>query len=139
MREFNYGMMVELPTDFDTALDEVTSRLSDEGFGVLTEIDVKSTLKKKLDVDFPRYRILGACNPKLAYEAMTAEPNIGLLLPCNVVVSEIDEDHTRVTAMDPQPVLALVDNQAVEPIAKTVRMKMQSVLANLEQAVKARG
>ena len=139
MREFNYGMTVELPTDFDTALSGVTAALSEEGFGVLSDINVQSTLKEKLDVDFRRYRILGACNPKLAYETLMVEPNIGVLLPCNVIVSEIDQDHTRVAAMDPQAVMALVDNEAVAPIAKTVRMKMRNVLANLKQEIAAKG
>src|SRR5512140_1968345 len=103
----NLGLTVKLHTDFDTALQKVTDALKAEGFGVLTEIDVKATLKKKLDVDFRPYKILGACNPPLAYRALSAAPEVGLLLPCNVTVAQAD-DGIEVSIIDPLGMMGFV-------------------------------
>lgn len=127
--KFGFGKPVDL--GFDEALDTVTEELGKEGFGVLTEIDVQATLKKKLGEDMPPYRILGACNPPLAHQAITAVPEIGLLLPCNVLVREDDEGKVHVSFMDPGSVLGLVDNPAVEPLAAQVKEKLERVLAAL--------
>jgi uncharacterized protein (DUF302 family) len=124
-----YGYTKSLgDTDFDSALERVTAALKEEGFGVLTEIDVKKTLKAKIDVDFRRYMILGACNPVLAHQAITAVPDIGLLLPCNVLVRQEEDGRVRVDFMDPLAVLGLVDDARVEPLAGQVRAKLEKVL-----------
>ena len=115
---------------FDEAIKRVTEELAKEGFGVLTEIDVKATLKKKLDIDVAPYRILGACNPQFAHQAMQLEPQIGALLPCNVVV-RVENDKTRVEIMDPQAVLQLVERPEIEGIAAEVRQRLERVLASL--------
>lgn len=127
----NFGFGKKVSTDFDTTIDKVTAALDKEGFGILTEIDVSATLKKKLDVDMPRYRILGACNPPLAHQAVSAVPEIGLLLPCNVLVREDDAGDVHVSFMDPQSVLGLVDNPDVEPLANQVREKLEQAMAQL--------
>ena len=119
----------------DASLDEVDTRtrsaLADAGFGVLTEINVQATMKAKLDKDIPAYKILGACNPALAFQAIGAVPDIGLLLPCNVLVREDDEGGVSVSFMDPQSVLALVGDPGVEPLAGEVKTRLQRVLAAL--------
>jgi uncharacterized protein (DUF302 family) len=115
---------------FDDAIARVTDELKKEGFGVLTEIDVQATLKKKLDVDFRRYRILGACNPPFAHQALLNEEHIGLMLPCNVVVQE-KADGVEVSAVDPQATMASVKNEKLAGIAAEVREKLQRVLRNL--------
>lgn len=127
--KFGFGKPVDL--SFDEAIETVTEELGKEGFGVLTEIDVQATLKKKLGEDMRPYRILGACNPPLAHQAITAVPEIGLLLPCNVLVREDDEGKVHVSFMDPGSVLGLVDNPDVEPLAAQVREKLERVLAAL--------
>lgn len=129
--ETKFGFGKKVSTDFDTTIDKVTSALDKEGFGILTEIDVSATLKKKLDVDMPRYRILGACNPPLAHQAVSAVPEIGLLLPCNVLVREDEAGDVHVSFMDPQSVLGLVDNADVEPLAHKVREKLEQAMAEL--------
>ena len=127
-----YGLTKRLPgTTYLDAIPRVKEALTTEGFGVLTEIDVKATLKKKIDVDFRPYIILGACNPGLAHLALKAEPGIGLLLPCNVVVSQEDDGTTMVSAIDPTKMFQIVGRPEVEPLAKEVRERLQRVLALL--------
>jgi uncharacterized protein (DUF302 family) len=122
-----YGFGKRVNCSFDEAVEKVTEELSKEGFGVLTEIDVKATLKKKIDVDRPPYKILGACNPVLANQALGAEPQIGLLLPCNVVVREDDEGGINVEFMDPSAVMTLVEREGIEQLASEVRERLQRV------------
>lgn len=124
-----YGFGKTVPMDFERAIDVVTEALKQEGFGVLTDIDVQATLKQKLGEDMPPYRILGACNPPLAHRALTAEPSIGLLLPCNVVVRQEDNGTVHVEFMDPAAVLDLVDKPAVHALAQDVRQRLDRVLA----------
>ena len=124
-----YGFAVTVPTQFERALDLVRTELAVEGFGVLSEIDISATLKKKLNVDFAPYVILGACNPPLAYRALGAERDLGLLLPCNVVVYAGDvPGEVVVAAMDPEAALALTDNPDVTEVAREVRVRLQRVL-----------
>jgi len=124
-----YALVRDLPDKgYDEVVARVTELLAGEGFGVLTEIDVQATLKKKLDVDVKRYVILGACNPPLAHRALTAEPDIGVLLPCNVCVSERDGGGTRVAAMNPVAAFDLIGNPGVAPIADDVRGRLQRVI-----------
>ncbi len=120
------GLTVKLHTDYETALQKVTDALKAEGFGVLTEIDVKATLKKKLDVDFRPYKILGACNPPLAYRALTAAPEIGLLLPCNVTVAQVD-DGIEVGIIDPLGMMGFVQHPDLEPVAEEARQRLERV------------
>jgi len=127
-----YGFGVKVNCGFEEAIEKVTEALKTEGFGVLTEIDVKATLKKKLDVDRKPYTILGACNPVLANQAINAEPDIGLLLPCNVLVREEDNGDTKVMFMDPAAVLTLVDAPEVQTLANEVRSKLERVQALLK-------
>ncbi len=125
----SYGMTRELPqTSYAEAIEKVTAALKEQGFGILTEIDVQATLKTKLDVDVPPYIILGACNPPFAHQALQAEPGIGLLLPCNVVVAERDEGGAVVSAIDPVKAFSLVDREDVAPVAEQVRQKLQAAL-----------
>ena len=127
-----FGIRKELRTTYDEALLHVSEALKSEGFGVLTEIDVRSTLKQKLGVDFRRYKILGACNPPLAHEALQAELEIGLMLPCNVVVYEDDDQHAVVLAIDPTKTLAATDNPKLAALAESVKAKLTRALARLE-------
>jgi uncharacterized protein (DUF302 family) len=117
---------------FNDALEKVTAALKREGFGVLTQIDVKETLKKKLDVDFRRYVILGACNPPLAHKALTADPQIGLLLPCNVVVQDAAEGGAIVSIADPRAMFTIVDNPALAPIVEEADQRLRRVIASLD-------
>ena len=126
-----YGFNTKFKGSFDDAVAKVTEELSKEGFGVLTEIDVKAVLKKKLDIEKRPYKILGACNPVLANQALTAEPDIGLLLPCNVVVREEEDGSIDVGFMDPQAVLQLVNRDDIGEIAAQVREKLQRVMGAL--------
>ena len=124
-----YGLSVEVSLPYDTAVERIREELSKEGFGVLTEIDVRATLKKKLDVDFRPYVILGACNPPLAHRALTEEPDIGLLLPCNVVVYSGDSPTTStIAAIDPVAQLGIAANDDLAPLADEVRARIQRVL-----------
>jgi len=122
---FGFGKNVDM--DFDAAIEKVTADLQTEGFGVLSDIDVAAKMKAKLGEDMPRYRILGACNPALAYQAINAVPDIGLLLPCNVLVREDKEGAVWVSFMDPQSVLSLVDDPGVEPLASEVKARLERV------------
>ena len=124
---YGFGRTVALP--FDAALERTTAALAAEGFGVLTEIDVQATLKKKLDLDRPRQRILGACNPPFAAKALDAEPSIGLLMPCNVVVREDDEGRVHVEMLDPIALFELTGRADVEPPTHEVRTRLDRALA----------
>lgn len=125
------GLHVRLHTDFETALARVTAALKAEGFGVLTEIDVQTTLKQKLDVDFRPYRILGACNPPLAHRALTAAPEVGLLLPCNVTVQQTAAGVVDVGLIDPLGLVTFTNNPALDPVAQEAREKLARVAASL--------
>ena len=132
MTELNYGYVKSLPnTSYGDAIAEVTEALKAEGFGVLMDIDVKATLKQKLDVDFRRYIILGACNPGLALRSLEGEPHIGLLLPCNVVVQEAPEGGVDVSVINPETLFQVVDNPRVAPIAQEVGERLARVLDRL--------
>ena len=126
---FGFGTQVDL--SFDDAIDKVTAELEKEGFGVLSDIDVAAKMKAKLDKDMPRYRILGACNPGLAYQAISAVEDIGLLLPCNVLVREDAAGLVHVDFMDPERVMSLVGDPGVEPLAADVKGRLQQVMAAL--------
>ena len=126
-----YGLTKRIDgTSFDEALARTKAALSDNGFGVLTEIDMQKTLDAKLGVAWPRYQILGACNPHLAHQALQGDPAIGLLLPCNVVVAQ-DGDGVTISAIDPAAMFSAVDNPEVQPIAAAVKEKLIAVLAAL--------
>jgi uncharacterized protein (DUF302 family) len=126
-----YGFGKTVSTTFDQAIARVTEGLAKEGFGVLSDIDVAGTMKKKLDHDMPPYRILGACNPGFARRAIEAEPTIGLLLPCNVVVRQDAAGAVRVEFMDPGMMSQLVDSKDIEPVAAEVRARLQRVMEGL--------
>lgn len=127
----SYYFSKTLNTSFDIAIARVTEELQKEGFGILTQIDVKETLKKKLDVDFHQYRILGACNPSFAYKALQAEDKIGTMMPCNVIVQEHGEGNVEVAAVDPIASMQAVDNPGLRGIAEQVQGKLKAVIANL--------
>jgi uncharacterized protein (DUF302 family) len=122
-----YGFNKEVAGDFDEVIDKVVEALKTEGFGIVSEIDVKTTLKNKIDVDRLPYKILGACNPKLADQAINFEPDIGLLLPCNVVVRQTDDGKNIVCFMDPLAVLGLVNREEIKPMAEDVKGRLQRV------------
>ncbi len=124
----NYGISKTTNLTYEQAVEKVTEELKKEGFGVLTTIDVKETLKKKIDVDFKKYIILGACNPSFAYQTLQAEEQIGLLLPCNVIVYKKGNE-TVVAAFDPMMMGQLIDNPKIEPVAMEVRARLERVIA----------
>ena len=133
MKDVKYGITKKIgKMSVDDAVAKVSDALKVEGFGVLTEIDVKATLKKKLDVDFRPYRILGACNPPLAHKSLSAEPLIGLLLPCNVVVMEDEDGAIVVSAVDPSEMFKVVENEGMAATAAEVGDKLRRVMASLE-------
>ena len=123
-----YGFSKSTDLLYNDAIIRVTEELKKEGFGVLTTIDIKETMKKKLNVDFPNYIILGACNPHFSYQALQAEEEIGLLLPCNVIVFE-KEGKTTVAAFDPMAMTKIVENSAIQPIAQEMRVRLERVIA----------
>lgn len=127
----NYFKSKKIDLPFDQAITRVTEGLKEEGFGVLTEIDVKATLKKKLDVDFKNYRILGACNPPYAYKALQAEDKIGLMLPCNVIVEEQVDGTIEISAVDPVASMQAINNKKLEPIAEEIRGRLGRVIEKL--------
>ena len=116
---------------FDETLAKLTDELKKEGFGILTEIDVKDTLKEKLNVDFRRYKILGTCNPPFAYQALQAEDKIGILLPCNVIIQDIDDGQVEVSAIDPMETMKVVGNPKLAALAEQVQAKLKRVVANI--------
>ena len=126
-----YHFSKTLDVSFDDAVDKAMKALQAEGFGVLTEIDVKATLKKKLDVDFRPYRILGACNPNLAYQALQLENKIGTMLPCNVLVQQTEDGKVEVSAVDPIASMQAIDNPQLRGVAEMVQKKLKSVIARL--------
>lgn len=116
---------------FEDVIDKVTQRLKEEGFGILTEIDVKETLKKKLDVDFKKYRILGACNPPYAHKALQAEDKIGTMLPCNVIVQEIEAGTIEVAAVNPMASMQAVENEKLNEVANEITAMLENVIEKL--------
>jgi len=127
----SYYLGKVLPIAFDEAVTRTMDALKKEGFGIITEIDVKETLKKKIGVDFPSYRILGACNPALAYEALKLENKVGTMLPCNVVVRDAGGGQTEVAAIDPVASMQAIDNPELKRAAEQVRAKLEKVVAEL--------
>lgn len=127
----SYHFSKTLDLSFDEAIEKTTAVLKEEGFGVLTEIDIKETLKKKLDVNFRNYRILGACNPPNAYKALQAEGHIGLMLPCNVIVQEHEDGKVEVSAVDPVASMQAIENNELGEVADTVRGMLKKVIDRL--------
>ncbi len=125
------GLTITLKTDFSAATARVTEALKTEGFGVLTEIDVKETMKKKLGVDFTPYKILGACNPPLAHRALTIAPEVGLLLPCNVIVGQVGDGEMEVSLVDPLSMMAFIEQPELQAVAQEARAKLERVAAAL--------
>ena len=123
-----YGIGKYVPLPYEQAVEKTRAALQQQGFGVLTEIDVKATLKKKLDVDFKRYIILGACNPPLAWQGFQAEPDIGLLLPCNVIIYEAGRERSRVAVLDPVVQLGVAGRSDMEPLARQARAMLERAL-----------
>lgn len=126
------GITVQLNLTYETALLKTIDALKVEGFGVLTEIDVKETLKKKINVDFPPYKILGACNPPLAYRALTAAPEVGMLLPCNVTVRQLDNGKIEVAIIDPLMMMSVIENKELKAVADEARARLERVAQSLQ-------
>jgi uncharacterized protein (DUF302 family) len=131
MEQSNYGFTKIVKLGYEEAIEKITEELKKEGFGVLTEIDVKATLKKKLDVDFRPYKILGACNPPFAYKALQAEEQIGLMLPCNVIIYINEKNETVAATINPIVSMQAVKNDKLGEIAETIQIKLKSVINNL--------
>ncbi|VVC75622.1 hypothetical protein AQUSIP_09120 [Aquicella siphonis] len=129
-----YGLHVTLYDSFDNAVASTINALKAEGFGVLTEIDVKATLKQKLNIDKPPYLILGACNPVLAHQALEIDPDIGLLLPCNVVIREENDKSITVSILDPDALMSLTDKPEIRQIARSARERLERVQASLQKS-----
>ncbi len=127
----SYYFTKRINGDFQNTISKLTEELKKEGFGILTEIDVQETFKKKLDIDFKKYKILGACNPNFAYEAIKAEDKIGTMLPCNVIVQEQEDGIVEVSAVDPLASMMAVQNSSLVHIASAVREKLRRVISNL--------
>ncbi len=127
----SYYFSKTLNTDFETAISRVSEELKKEGFGILTEIDVKETFKKKLDIDFRKYRILGACNPNFAYEAIKMEDKVGTMLPCNVIVQEHEDGKVEISAIDPIASMTAIKNDSLGEVAISVSDKLRKVIENL--------
>lgn len=127
----SYYFSKKLHVTFEKAMSRVTEELRLEGFGILTEIDVTETLKRKLDVDFPNYTILGACNPPFAYRALQAEPKIGLMLPCNVVIRELADGEIEVSAVDPLASMQAIQNEELQSIAREIQEKLKKAIDKL--------
>ena len=126
-----YYFSKTLPVDFDEAVRRTTEALKQQGFGIITEIDVKETFKKKLGIDFRNYRILGACNPTLAHEALNLEDKIGTMLPCNVVVQDAPDGATEIAAIDPVASMLAIENPLLKQAAERVRERLEKVIASL--------
>lgn len=118
---------------FDEAVDRITQAVKTEGFGILTDIDVQSTLKEKINVDFKKYRILGACNPTFAYEAFQVEDQIGIMMPCNITVIEQDNGHVDISIMDPTAAFNVIENEDLQPFANELKMKLERSLTYLDE------
>lgn len=129
-----YTMDKHVVGDFDEVVEQTTAALEEEGFGILCDIDVQQTFEKKLNTEFRKYRILGACNPSLAYDALEEEERLGALLPCNVIVYETTDGDLGVSAVDPDAMLSVAENPALDPIATDVRERFERVLATLPEA-----
>lgn len=127
----SYYFSRKVEGSFEEVENRVRRSLREEGFGILTEIDVQETLKKKMAVDFRKYKILGACNPPFAYKALQTEDKIGTMLPCNVIVQEADPDEVEVAAIDPIASMQAVKNEALQPVAKQVQRKLKTVIENV--------
>lgn len=127
----SYYFSKTVDQNFEEAIEKVTGELKKEGFGILTEIDVRETFKKKLDIDFRKYRILGACNPKMAHQAINAESKIGTMLPCNVIVQELENGKVEVTAVDPVASMSAVKNDQLGDVAQQVREGLKRAIENL--------
>ena len=127
----SYGLQATLSMPYEKAIEAATAALKHEGFGILTEIDVKATLKKKLDLDFRRYVILGACNPNLAYQALQTELDIGLLLPCNVIVYEAEDGTAVVSIVDPLSMLGVAEGEGLQPVATEAKARLSRVIDSL--------
>jgi uncharacterized protein (DUF302 family) len=128
----SYYFVKNLAASFEKVIADVTEELKKEGFGILTEIDVTATLKKKLNVDFPKYTILGACNPPFAYKALQAEAKIGTMLPCNVIVQELADGTIDVAAVDPLASMQSIKNPVLQGIAEEIQLKLKKVIAQLK-------
>lgn len=129
-----YYLKINTALDWETAEAKTREALQEEGFGVLTEIDMKATFKKKIDEDIRPYKILGACNPKMAFDAVGAEPDIGILLPCNVTLRELENGQIQIAAMDPEAAFQVVDNPEIQPVGKQVREMLQRALDRVAAA-----
>ena len=125
------GLTVHLKTDYETALSRVLAAISAEGFGVMTEVDVKETLKQKLDLDFRRYKIIGACNPSIAHRALMIEPRISLMLPCNITVDEVAEDEVEISVLNPHFISEMMENDDLAPIMEEAYDRLVRVIESL--------